>query len=52
MIQMEHDGVFAGLKAANIFNGTDYEHANKPKAITASVFKDMEKYGLTTIPLL
>ena len=52
MIQMEHDGVFAGLKAANILKGTDYENANKPKAITASVFKDMEKYGLTTIPLL
>lgn len=51
MIQMEHDGVFAGLKATNILKGTDYENANKPKALTASVFKDMEKYGLTTIPI-
>jgi len=51
MIQSTGEAVFANMKAANILKGTEYENSNKPKAITASVFKDMEKYGLTTIPI-
>lgn len=51
MIQSTGETVFANMKAANILKGTEYENSNKPKALTASVFKDMEKYGLTTIPI-
>ena len=51
MIQSTGESVFANMKAANILKGTEYENSNKPKALTASVFKDMEKYGLTTIPI-
>lgn len=51
MIQSTGEAVFANMKAANILKGTEYENSNKPKALTASVFKDMEKYGLTTIPI-
>lgn len=51
MIQSTGESIFANMKAANILKGTEYENSNKPKALTASVFKDMEKYGLTTIPI-
>lgn len=51
MIQSTSESVFANMKAANILKGSEYENSNKPKALTASVFKDMEKYGLTTIPI-
>lgn len=51
MIQSTGETVFANMKAANILKGTEYENSNKPKALTASVFKDMEKYGLTVIPI-
>jgi len=51
MIQTTGESVFTNMKAANILKGTEYENSNKPKALTASVFKDMEKYGLTTIPI-
>jgi len=51
MVQNDHTGVFINLKAANILKNTEYENSNKTKALTASVFKDMEKYGLTTIPI-
>lgn len=51
IIQSTGESIFANMKAANILKGTEYENSNKPKALTASVFKDMEKYGLTTIPI-
>lgn len=51
MIQSTGESVFANMKAANILKGSEYENSNKPKALTASVFKDMEKYGLTAIPI-
>ena len=51
MIQSTGESIFTNMKAANILKGTEYENSNKPKALTASVFKDMEKYGLTTIPI-
>ena len=51
MVQSTGDTIFANMKAANILKGSEYENSNKPKALTASVFKDMEKYGLTTIPI-
>lgn len=51
MIQSTSESVFTNMKAANILKGSEYENSNKPKALTASVFKDMEKYGLTTIPI-
>ena len=51
MIQSTGESIFANMKAANILKGTEYENSNKHKALTASVFKDMEKYGLTTIPI-
>lgn len=51
MVQSTGESIFANMKAVNILKGTEYENSNKPKAITASVFKDMEKYGLTTIPI-
>lgn len=51
MIQSTGESIFANMKAANILKGSEYENSNKPKALTASVFKDMEKYGLTTIPI-
>ena len=49
MVQSTGETIFANMKAANILKGSEYENSNKPKALTASVFKDMEKYGLTTI---
>ena len=51
MVQSTGETIFANMKAANILKGSEYENSNKPKALTASVFKDMEKYGLTTIPI-
>jgi hypothetical protein len=51
MIQSTGESVFANMKAVNILKGSEYENSNKPKALTASVFKDMEKYGLTAIPI-
>ena len=51
MVQSTGDTIFANMKAANILKGSEYENSNKPKALTASVFKDMEKYGLTSIPI-
>ncbi len=51
MVQSTGESIFANMKAANILKGSEYENSNKPKALTASVFKDMEKYGLTTIPI-
>lgn len=51
MIQTTGESVFANMKAVNILKGSEYENSNKPKALTASVFKDMEKYGLTAIPI-
>ena len=51
MVQTTGETIFANMKAANILKGSEYENSNKPKALTASVFKDMEKYGLTTIPI-
>ena len=51
MIQSTGESIFANMKAANILKGSEYENSNKPKALPASVFKDMEKYGLTTIPI-
>lgn len=51
MIQSTGETIFTNMKAANILKGSEYENSNKPKALTASVFKDMEKYGLTTIPI-
>lgn len=51
MIQSTGETLFTNMKAANILKGSEYENSNKPKALTASVFKDMEKYGLTTIPI-
>ena len=51
MVQSTGESIFANMKAVNILKGTEYENSNKPKAITASVFKDMKKYGLTTIPI-
>lgn len=51
MIQSTGESVFANMKAANILKGSEYENSNKPKALTANVFKDMEKYGLTSIPI-
>ncbi len=51
MIQSTGETIFANMKAANILKGSEYENSNKPKALTASVFKDMEKYGLTSIPI-
>lgn len=50
MVQDVSEG-FTSLKAANILKGTEYENSSKPKVVTASVFKDMEKYGLTTVPI-
>lgn len=51
MVQSTGETIFANMKAANILKGSEYENSNKPKALTASVFKDMEKYGLTSIPI-
>ena len=51
MVQTTGETIFANMKAANILKGSEYENSNKPKALTASVFKDMEKYGLTSIPI-
>ena len=51
MVQSTGETIFANMKAANILKGSEQENSNKPKALTASVFKDMEKYGLTTIPI-
>lgn len=51
MVQSTGETIFANMKASNILKGSEYENSNKPKALTASVFKDMEKYGLTTIPI-
>lgn len=51
MVQSTGETIFANMKAANILKGSEYENSNKPKALTASVFKDMKKYGLTTIPI-
>ena len=51
MVQSTGETIFSNMKAANILKGSEYENSNKPKALTASVFKDMEKYGLTTIPI-
>ena len=51
MVQSTGETTFANMKAAIILKGSEYENSNKPKALTASVFKDMEKYGLTTIPI-
>lgn len=52
MIQDGHETGFYNMKAAEILKGTEYENSNKPKVITAAgIFKDMEKYGLTTVPI-
>lgn len=43
MLRNGHMGVFSGLKADELFKGTEYEGADKKKALTADVFKDLEK---------
>lgn len=42
---------FWNIKAADVLKGTEYEDGDKKKAIVANVFKDMDKYGLNTIPV-
>ena len=51
MLQEEDAGFFINMKAADILKGTEYENADKKKAIMADVFKDINKYGLNQIPI-
>lgn len=51
MIKNASEGTFVNMKAVDILKDTPYENSNKRKPITSSIFKDMEKYGLNTIPI-
>lgn len=51
MLQDNKDYNFYNIKAADILKGTEYEGADKKKAIAADIFKDINKYGLNTIPM-
>lgn len=52
MIQDIPDYGFWNIKAAGLLEGTEYEGANKKRALEADVFKDMSKYINTGITQL
>lgn len=51
MINDISENGFWNLKASDLLKGTEYEGADQKKAIVANVFKDMDKYGLNTLPV-
>lgn len=42
---------FFSIKATDVLKDTEYEGADKKKALTADIFKDMSKYGLDIVPI-
>ena len=51
MIKDSQEGRYYNMKAVEVLKGTAYEGADKKKAIVADVFKDINKYGLSQLPV-
>lgn len=49
MVQDIPNANFWNIKSSDVLAGSEYEGADKKKALTADIFKDMSKYGLNNM---